>query len=94
MNKTNNMSQTKFPYIVTALGVGLMAVSQVYSYVRAMMLRAMFQASGGSGLSSGRHFSGGFGTPSILTTIAVTIAIIGIVWLGLTLRKSAKSTKV
>jgi len=92
----SNISQTKLPYIVTALGVGLMTVSQVYSYVRATMLRAMFQAGGGysSSFSSGRHFGGGFGfgAPSILTTIAVVVALIGIVWLGLTLRKSPKPT--
>jgi uncharacterized membrane protein len=60
-----------------------------------MMLRAMFQAGGsyGSGFSSGRHYGGGFGfgAPSILTTIAVIVAIVGIIWLGLALRQSPKS---
>jgi len=95
MDKMSNVPQTKLPYLVTALGVGLMAVSEVYSYVRAMMFRAMFQsgASYGSGFTSGRHFGGGMGLPSIITTIAVVLAIAGIVWLGLALRKSPKSTK-
>ena len=96
MNKMSNMSQTKLPYLVTAVGIGLMAISEVYSYVRALMFRAMFQTGGssyGSGYGSGRHFGGGFGygLPSILTTIAVVIAIVGMVWLGLALRKSPKS---
>jgi len=94
MNKMSNTSQAKFPYLVTALGVGLMALSEIYSYVRTMMLRAMIQAGGyGSGFSSGRHFGGGFGfgAPSILTTIAVVVAVVGIVWVGLALKKSPKS---
>jgi len=97
MNKMSNMSQAKLPYLVTAVGIGLMAISELYSYVRAMMFRAMFQTGGssyGSGYSSGRHFGGGFGfVPSILTTIAVVIAIVGIVWLGFALGKSPKSTQ-
>jgi hypothetical protein len=95
MNKMSNMSQTKLPYLVTAVGVGLMAISELYSYVRAVMFRAMFQTGGGSYGSgfSGRHFGGGFGVglPSILTTIAVVVAVVGILWLGLALRKSPKS---
>ena len=95
MNKMGNTSQLKLPYIVAALGVGLMAVSEIYGYVRAMMFRAMFQTGGGygTGFSSGRRLGGGFGlgVPSILTTVAVVVAIVGIVWLGLALRKSRKS---
>jgi len=96
VNKVGITSQTKFPYLLTALGVGLMIVTEVYSYVRAMMVRAMFQAGAGygSGLAGGRRFSGafGFGGPSILTTLAIIVAIAGVVWLGLALRKSPKSS--
>ena len=89
----SNMSQTTYPYLTTAIGIGLMAISEVYSYVRAMMFRAMFRAGGGPGAGfsgSGRQFGGGFGfgLPGILTTIGLVIAIVGIVWLGLALRKS------
>ena len=96
MSKMSSTSQAKFPYLVTALGIGLMAASEIYSYVRAMMFRAMFQAgSYGSSYGSGRHFGGGFGygLPSILTTIAVLIAIVGVVWLGLALKKPSKPAK-
>ncbi len=92
----SNVSQTKYPYLVTAVGVALMAFSEVYSFVRAMMFRAMFRPSGmsGSGFGGGRQFGGGFGfgLSGMLATIAVVIAIVGIVWLGLALRKSPKST--
>jgi len=83
------MSQTKFPYLITALGIGLTAVLPVYSYVRTMMFRAMLQAGGG-----GRQYGGGFGFggTSIITTIAIVVAIAGVVWLGLALRKSPKSS--
>ena len=98
MAKMNPASQSKFPYLVTALGVGLMAVSELYGYIRGMMFRAMmFQQGGyGSSFSNGaRQFSRGFGfgMPSILTTIALIVAIIGVIWLGLALRKSSKPTK-
>jgi len=94
MNKISNTTQTRFPYLVTALGVGLMAVVEVYSYIRTMMLRAMFQAGGGygSGLAVGRQFNRGFGFggTNILTVIAIIVAIAGLVWLGFALRKSPK----
>ena len=94
MDKIGNTTQARFPYLVTALGVGLMAVVEVYSYIRTMMLRAMFQAGGGygSGLAAGRQFSRGFGFggTNILTIIAIVVAIGGLVWLGLALRKSPK----
>jgi len=96
MDKVGNTTQTKFPYLVAAFGVGLMTVAEVYSYVRAMMLRAMFQASGshGSGFEGGRQFSGGFGFGgmNMLSTIALVVAIAGIVWLGLAMRKAPKSS--
>jgi uncharacterized membrane protein len=89
------MSQTKYPYIVTAIGVGLMAIGEVYSLVRAMMFRAMFRPGGGSGAGfvGGRQLSGGFGfgLPGILTTLALIIAIVGVVWLGLSLRKTTET---
>jgi len=93
MDKMSGMSHTKYPYLVTALGVALMAVGEVYSFVRTMMMRAMFRAGGGyggSGFGGARQFGGGgfgFGLTGILATVAVIVAIVGVVWLGLTLRK-------
>ena len=93
MNKMSNMSRTKYPYLVTALGVALMAVSEIYSFVRTMMMRAMFRAGGGysgSGFGGARQFGGGgfgFGLTGILATFAVIVAIVGVVWLGFALRK-------
>jgi len=98
MNKMSNLSHSKYPYLLTAVGVGLMAVSEIYSYVRTMMFRAMFRPGGGygsgAGFAGGGRFGGGFGigSPSILTTIALVVAIVGVIWLGLALRKSPKST--
>ena len=95
MNKMTNASQTRYPYLLTALGVALMAVSEIYSFVRTMMMRAMFQAGGGyggygSGFGGARQFGGGgfgVGLTSVLATIAVIVAILGVVWLGFALRK-------
>jgi len=97
----SKMSHTKLPYLVTAVGVFLMAVSEIYSYVRTIMFRAMFRPGGGyggygsgAGFGGGRQFGDGFGfsLSGILATVAVIVAIIGVVWLGLALRKSPKST--
>lgn len=88
------MSDTKFPFLVTAIGVGLMAISEVYSFVRVMMFRSMFRAGGGPGQGfAGRQFGGGFGfgLAGVVTTVGLIIAIVGVVWLGLALRKP-KST--
>jgi len=52
------------------------------------MFMAMMQSGGYGSYSGPRHFGGGFGGPSIITTIGVVVAVIGIIWLGLTLRKS------
>ena len=97
MDKMDPVSHSKYPYLVTALGVGLMAVSELYSYLRGIMFRAMVQSGAGygSGFSGGRHFGGGFGfgLPSILTIIALIVAIVGVIWLGLALRKTSKPTK-
>jgi uncharacterized membrane protein len=86
------MPQPKYPYLVTAIGVGLMAISEVYSFVRVMMFRTMFRPGGGygSGFVGGRQFGGGFGfgLTGTLTTVALIIAIVGVVWLGLALRKT------
>ena len=94
-NKITTTSQSKYPYLVTALGVGLMAVSEFYNLLRGMMFRVMYQpgAGYGSDYSGAHHFNGGFGfgLPSILTTVAVLLAIVGIFWLGLALRKSWKT---
>jgi len=93
MNKMSDISRSKYPYLVTVLGVGLMAVSELYSFVRAMMFRAMLRP--GSGYGGARQFGAGFGfgSTSILTTLAIIVAIIGVVWLGFALRKTPKATK-
>ena len=95
-------SQAKNPYIVTLIGVVLMAVAEVYSVVRAMMFRAMYRPSGfngtgygpGQGFSGGPRFGGGmaFGLSNELLILGLVIALIGVVWLGLALRKSPKSS--
>ena len=80
------------PYMTTVVGVVIVAAAQVWNYVRLAMFMAMMQ-SGGYGSYSGsysgpRYFRGGFGGPSIITTIGVVVAVIGVIWLGLNLRKS------
>lgn len=78
----------KYPYLVTMVGVALMAITWAFGAVRAMMVREAFRP--GGGLGGNRQFStvNPFGLTSALTIPAMIIAILGLVWLGLALRKS------
>ena len=86
----NNIGQMKNAYLVSVVGVGLMAVMTAYNAVRAVMIRQMFQAStGAAGFAGHRQFGmNSFGITNQVTVIALVIAIVGIVWLGLAIRKS------
>ena len=83
-----SLSKTTFPYLTTVVGVVIVAAAQVWNYVRLAMFMAAMQSGGYGSYSGPRHFRGGFGGPSIITTIGVVVAVIGVIWLGLTLRKS------
>ena len=93
-------SQAKSPYLVTVVGVALMVLAEIISVVRAMMFRAMFHPGGFNGTGPGPGFSGGaryggggfgFGLTNYLTIFGLIIVIVGIVWLGMALRKPAKA---
>jgi len=97
-------SQAKTPYLVTVVGVILIAIAEVFGVVRMMMFRAMFHPGGfnGTGPPPGggyggyggpRFGGGGFGATNWLTILGLIILIIGIVWLGMTLRKTQKTAK-
>ena len=99
------MTQVKFAYLLTVVGVVLMAITTIYSDVRVLMFRAMFRPGGfngtgggygtggpGAGFSGARQFGGGFGfgITNYVTILGLIIAIVGVVWLGLALRKTTK----
>ena len=93
-------SQAKNPYLVTVVGVVLMAIAEIYGAVRALMFRSMFRPGGFNGTGPGPGFSGprqfggggfGFGITNYLTILSLIIVIIGVVWLGVALRKSSKT---
>ncbi len=95
------MSQTKSAYLLTVVGVAVMAITVIFGAVRALMFRAMFRPGGFNGtgggppggFSGGRQFGGGFGfgLTNYVTILGLVIVIIGIVWLGLALRKTPKT---
>jgi uncharacterized membrane protein len=100
------MTQVKSAYLVTVVGVVLMAITTIYSDVRALMFRAMFRPGGfngsggfngtggpGAGFSGARQFGGGFGfgLTNYVTILGLIIVIVGVVWLGLALRKPTKN---
>ncbi|MGA2627644.1 MAG: hypothetical protein ABSF63_11400 [Candidatus Bathyarchaeia archaeon] len=100
------MTQVKSAYLVTVVGVVLMTITTIYSDVRALMFRAMFRPGGfsgnggfngtevpGGGFSGARPFGGGgfgFGLTNYVTLLGLIIVIVGVVWLGLELRKTPK----
>jgi len=100
------MTQVKSAYLVTVVGVVLMTITTIYSDVRALMFRAMFRPGGfngsggfngtgvpGAGFSGARQFGGGFGfgLTNYVTILGLVIVIVGVVWLGLALRKTQKN---
>ena len=101
----SSWSKAKTPYLVTIVGVVLMAIGEIYSAVRAMMFRAMFrpQAFNGTGGGPGYGYGGyggprpfggggfGFGLTNYVVILGLIIVIVGVVWLGLSLRKSSAS---
>jgi hypothetical protein len=88
----NNIGQMKNAYWVSVIGVALMAITTAYGAVRAVMIREMLQTAGGFG---GRRPFGSmnpFGLTNGLAVLALIIAIVGLAWLGLAIRKSHEGT--
>jgi len=95
------MTQIKSAYLLTVAGVAVMAITVIFGDVRALMFRAMFRPSGfngtsgepGAGFSGARQFGGGFGfgLSNYVTILGLVIVIVGVVWLGLALRKTPKT---
>lgn len=86
----SNIGEMKNAYLVSVVGVGLMAIMTAYSAIRAVMIRQMFQASTGAAGFVGRRQFGmnPFGLTNQMTIIALVVAIVGLVWLGLAIKKS------
>jgi len=81
--------QIKYPYIVAVVGVALVTITMVYEAVRSFLIMGMFRSRGFAGARQFGNLNP-FGLVNGLTLVAVTIAIVGLVWLGLTLKRSGK----
>ncbi|MCX6659140.1 MAG: hypothetical protein NTX81_01980 [Candidatus Bathyarchaeota archaeon] len=90
--------QIKYAYLVSVIGVVLMAIT-----VADGVIRVMFPPAGGFG--GNRQFGNmtaignmnrsdmnPFGLTNNLAILAIIIAIVGLMWLGLSLRKLQKGT--
>ena len=88
---TNAGQQIGYSYLVTVVGVALMAITEVYVAVRAALFRGISDTRPNVG---SRQFGSvsPFNWTSSLTILAIIIAIVGLAWLGLALRKSRKTT--
>jgi hypothetical protein len=81
--------QVRYSYLVTLVGVAIMTITTAYGLVRAILTRDVFASRGGFG--GGRQLGiASFGLTNNLTIFAVIIALVGLAWLGLALRKSHK----
>lgn len=69
-----------------------MAASTIYGSMRAMFFRAAFRGGFNGTRQFGNANSFGYPITGGLTLLAIIIAIVGIVWLGLVLTKSPKPT--
>ena len=87
---TGARRQIAYSYVITVVGVALMATSTLLGAVRATFARRAFAAS--AGFSNSRLGMNPFGLTNALTILALSITIVGLVWLGVTLRKSLKAT--
>lgn len=91
--------EVRYAYLLSAAGVVLMAITSIYSIVRALLFRPTFdRGSFNSTLRMQGGFSGAagggriaYGLVNDVTALAVLLAIVGIIWLGLALKKSQKS---
>jgi hypothetical protein len=82
-------SQIRYSYFVAVVGVALVTITAAYGLIRSFLILQMFRP---RAVAGARQFGNmnPFGLMNSLTIIAVIIAIIGLVWLGLELRKSSK----
>jgi hypothetical protein len=82
----------RYAYLVTMVGVVLVAATAIYGVVRTVLLMAAFASRGGFG--AGRQFRAinPFGLGNALTILGVVIAVVGVVWLGLSLREPHESS--
>jgi hypothetical protein len=98
-------TQTKYAYLVTLVGVALAAVATAYNAVRSYLVSQMLRS---RPFNAGNFTGGAYvtfvrtrqfalinpygGLVGGVTILAVVIAVVGVVWLGLTLRKPKPSS--
>jgi hypothetical protein len=90
--------QVKYAYFTTLLGVILAAITAAYTAIRTLMVSQRLRAYPSGNFTGSRQFDNFTGTRPFanmnpyggfvndLTILAVVIAIIGVLWLGLLLR--------
>jgi hypothetical protein len=88
----DSWQQTKYSYLVVAVGVALMTIAVAFEEARAVIFVAAFRPRAGFGGVRPFVAPTPFGLTNGLTILAVIVAILGLVWLGFALRKSAKDT--
>lgn len=102
---TNVESQIRFAYLVTLVGIILATITTVYMAIRSLMVAQRLE-SYRSGNFTGTHQFGNFtrtsqfgninpygGFANNVTMVAIIIAIIGVLWLGMSLRSYLRLEK-
>ena len=98
-------SQIRYAYLVTLVGIVLAAITTVYTATRSFIVTQRLE-SYRSGNFTGTHQFGNFtrtsqfgninpygGFANNVTIVAIVIAIIGVLWLGMSLRSYLRLTK-
>jgi uncharacterized membrane protein len=88
---TSIEQQIRYAYLATLLGVVLGTITTAYTAIRSFMVSQRFGSYPSGNFTGTRQFGninpyGGF--INSFAILAVIIAIVGVLWLGLSLRKS------
>ena len=89
---TDTWHQVRFPFITTIIGVALVAVAILYDAVRSLLVMAMLRSRLAIGAARQLRAVNPFGLTSIIIVVGVIVALVGLLWLGLTFGKSEDKT--
>jgi len=99
----DSRQEIKYSYLLSAVGVAIVAITAIYSSVRALLFRRTFPR---GDFNATRQFAYNatrqmnlvnpaarfqFGLTNDLTILGVIIAVAGLIWLGMALKKSQKA---
>jgi len=89
---SDNKHQFKYPFLIALVGVALVAVTVIYGIVRRVLVMVAFASRRGFGAGRLLRVANPFGLGNALIVLGAIIAVVGLAWLGLSLRKQHESS--